>query len=142
MINYFRCQASVDLLLLAPLRLVHVTCVEAKGLIVAHQVIVVMRNHEQVWVYKQPHVVDIEGSEHFADGWDLDLALVKNVLFFQEEDTVGDGSVGVFVRVVIQADHVALGYEVEEHRCEECKETNDSTESSLHGEALDSYPCL
>ena len=115
---------------------VHVICVEAEGFIVAHQVIVVVWDREQVWVYQHPRVVDIEGGEHLADVWDLDLALVKRVLFFHEKDTVGDGSVGVFVWVVIETDHVALGDEVEEDGGEEGEEADHATESGLQCEAL------
>lgn len=71
-----------------------------------------MWNGEQVWVYQQPHVVSVEGGEHLADGWDPDLPLVEDALFLSEENIVGDGSVGVSVWVVVQADHVALGDDV------------------------------
>ncbi len=120
------------------IRSVHVFCVEPEGLIIAHQVVVVMWDGEQVWIYQQPHVIGVEGGEHLADGWYPDLPLVEHDLFFSEENTVGDGSVGVPDWVVVQADHVALGHEVEEDRGQKGEETDDSTESSLHGEALDS----
>lgn len=119
-------------------RSVHVVCIKAERLIIAHQVVVMVWHAEQVWVYQKPHVVSVEGGEHLADSWDSDLALVKHVLFFSEENTVGDGGVGVCVRLVVQADHVAFGDEVEEHGGEEGEEANDSTESDLHREALDS----
>ena len=70
----------------ALIRSPHVICVEAEGLIVAHQVIVVMWDGEQVWVYQHSNVVGIEGGEHLADSWDPDLALVEHALFFCEED--------------------------------------------------------
>lgn len=76
-------------------------------------------------------MVSVEGSEHLADRWDPDLPLVEHSLFFSEEHAVCDGSVGVTVWVVIQADHVALGDKVEEDGGEEGEEANDSTESSL-----------
>lgn len=117
---------------------VHVVCVKAEGLIIAHQVVVIVWDAEQVRVYQQPHVVSVEGGEHLADGWDSDLALVEHLFFFNEENTVGDGGVDVCVSVVVQSDHVSLGDEVEEDGGEEGKQADDSTESDLHGEALDS----
>lgn len=83
-------------------------------------------------------MVSIEGGEHLADGGDPDLPLVKYVLSLSEKDAVCNGSVGVFVWVMVQADHVALCDKVEEDRGEEGEEANDSTESSLQAEALDS----
>lgn len=97
-----------------------------------------MWDREQVWVYQQTHVVGVEGGEHLADGWYPDLPLVEHTLFFSEENIVGDGSVGVPDWVVVQADHVALRDEVKEDGGEQGEETDDATESSLHGEALDS----
>lgn len=83
-------------------------------------------------------MVSIKGGEHLADGWDPDLPLVEHILFFSEKDTVCDGSVGVSFWVVVQADHVALGQNMEEDGDEEGEHANDSTISSLNGEALDS----
>lgn len=87
-------------------------------------------------------MVSIEGGEHLADGWDPDLLLVKYVLFFSKKDAVCNGCVGVFVWVMVQTDHIAFGDKVEEDRCEEGEEANDSTESNLHPEAMDSYPSI
>lgn len=100
--------------------------------------VVIIWDPEQVRVYQQTHVVSIEGGEHLAHIWDSDLTLVKHSLFFSEEDTVGDGSVAVCVWVVIQANHVAPSEKVEEDRSEKGEHANDSTESGLQGEALDS----
>lgn len=83
-------------------------------------------------------MASIEGGEHLADSWDPDIPLVKYTLFFSEEDAVCNGSVGVCAWVMVQADHVAFGDKVEEDRGEEGEEADDSTESSLHGETLDS----
>lgn len=113
-------------------------CVEPEGLIVTHEVVVVVWDGEKVWVYQEPHVVGIEGGEHLADSWDLDLLLVEHSPFFTEEETVCDGSVGIFVWVVIQAAHIAHGDEVEEDGGEEGEEADESTESSLHGKTLES----
>lgn len=126
----------------ALLRLVHVVRAEAEGLIIAHQMVVVMWEGEHVWVYQESDFVSIEGGEHLADSWDLDLALVELPLHFSEENTVGDGSVSISVWVVVQADDVALGNEVEEDGGEEGKETDYSAESGLEGDALDSYSCF
>lgn len=123
---------------LSTLRSVHVICVEAEGLIVAHQVVVVLRDGEHVWVHQHARLVGVEGGEHLADSWDPDLPLVEHSPFLCEEDAVGDGGVGVCVRVVVQADHVALGDEVEEDGGEEGEEADEATESDLQGEALDS----
>lgn len=125
-----------------PIGSVHAVCVESEGFIVAHQVVVVMWDGEQVWVYQKPQVVGVESGEHLADGWNPHLPLVEHALFLNEEDAVCDGSVDVSVWVVVQADHIALGDDVEEDRGEEGEEANDSTESSLHGETLDSYSGL
>lgn len=97
-----------------------------------------MWSEEQVWVYQQPRFISIEGGEHLADGWDPDLPLVEHSLFFSEKDATGDGSIGISVWVVVQAEYVALTDEVEEDRGQEGEESNDSTESSLHSQALDS----
>lgn len=115
---------------------------EAEGLVISHQVIVVVWDGEQVRVHQQPRAVGVESGEHLADGRDPDLALVEHSLFFCEEDAVGDGGVGVSIWVVIQADHIAFGNEVEEDGGEEGEEADDSTESSLQGKALDSQSGL
>lgn len=120
------------------LRSVHVICVKAERLIIAHQVVVIVWDTEEVRVYQQPHVVSVKGGEHLAHVWDSDLTLVKHSLFFSEEDTVGDGGIGVCVWVVVQADHVALGDEVEDYGGEKGEEADDPTESGLQCEALDS----
>lgn len=120
------------------IRFVHAVCAEPEGLIVAHQVVVVVWDGEQVWVYQQPHVVSVKGGEHLADRWDPDLPLVEHGLFFSEKNTACYGSVGVSVWIVIQADHVALGDKVEEDGGDEGEEANDSTESNLQSQALDS----
>lgn len=124
------------------LRSIHVVCVEAEGLIVAHQVVVVLRDGEQVWVHKHSCLVSVEGGEHLADGWNPDLLLVEHGPFLDEEDVVGDGGVGVCVWVVVQPDHVALGDEVEDDGGEEGEEANKAAESNLHSEALDSKSSL
>lgn len=118
--------------------MVHVVCAKAEGLIVAHQMVVIVWDGEQVRVYQESDFASIEGGEHLADSWDPDLALVELPLHFSEENTVGDGSVSISVWVVVQADHVALGNEVEEDGGEEGKDANYSAESGLEGEALDS----
>lgn len=96
-----------------------------------------MWNAEHVRVYQQPHFVSIEGGEHLAYSWDPDLPLVEHTLFFSEEDAVGDGCVGVSVWLVVEADHIALGDEVEEDWGEEGEKSDDSTESGRQGKALD-----
>lgn len=80
----------------------------------------------------------IECGEHLADSWDSDMFLLKHILFFSEEYAVSNGSVGVCIWVVVQPDHIAFGDKMEEDGGEEGKETNDSTEGSLHGQTLDS----
>lgn len=87
-------------------------------------------------------MVGVEGGEHLADGWDSHLPLVEHILSFSEKDAVCDGSVGVSVWIMIQADHISLGNKMEEDGGEESEEANDSTESSLHGKALDSKSCF
>lgn len=67
---------------------------------------------------------------------------MKYVSLFSEEDAVRDGCVNVCIWVMIQAGHIAPGDKVKEDRGEESEEGNQSTESSLHGETLDSKPGL
>lgn len=80
----------------------------------------------------------IECGEHLVDGWDSDMSLLEHILFFSEEYAVGNGSVGVGVWVVVQPDHIAFCYKMEEDGGEESKEANDSTEGNLHSQTLDS----
>lgn len=124
--------------LLELLRSVHVIRVKAERFIIAHQVVVIVWDAEQVRVYQQPHFLSVESGEHLTHGWDSDLALVEHVFFLSEENTVGDGGVGVCVWVMVQTHHVTLGDKVEEDGGEEGEEANDSTERDLHGNALDS----
>lgn len=104
--------------------------------------VVVLWDGKEVRVYKQPHVAGIECGKHLVDGRDSDMSLLKHFFFFSEEYAVGNGSVGVCNWVVVQPNHVAFGDKMEEDGGEEGKETNDSTEGSLHGQTLDSQPCL
>lgn len=109
---------------------------KGEGLVVAHEVIVVLWEGEQVWVDQEPHLVHVEGGEHLADVWDEDAALVEHVLLLTEKHAVGDGGVDVRSRVVVQAHHVPLGEEVEESRRQEGEEANDAAERSLQGQTL------
>lgn len=109
---------------------------ETKRLVVAHEVIVVLREREQVRVDQKPRLAHVEGREHLADVGDEDTLLVEDILFFTKQRAVSNGCVDICSRVVIQADHVALGEEVKKNGGQEGKEADDSTESSLHGEAL------
>lgn len=101
--------------------------------------VVVCGGGEQVGVQQQPLLSCVDGGEHFTDCRDPDLLLVEHAPLLCEEDAVGDGRVGVCVRVVVQANHVAFGDEVEEDRSEEGEEADDSAEGGLQGKALHSY---
>lgn len=83
-------------------------------------------------------MVGIEGGEHLADVWNFNLPLMEHTLPFSEEEAVCDGSVGVSVWIMVQADHISFGNKMEEDGGEESEEANDSTKSSLYGKALDS----
>lgn len=115
----------------------HVLSVESEGLIVAHQVVVVVGSGEQVRVYQQSNLASVKRCEHLADGRYFHLLLMEDGPFLHEKNIVCDGSVGVSVCVVVEADHVSLGDEVEQDGGEEGEEADESTKSSLHNEALD-----
>lgn len=119
-------------------RLLHVICCETERFIVAHQMIVVVRDGENVRVYQEPHLPGVESREHLTDGRDPHLALVEHALFLGEEHAVGDCCVDIFVWVVVQADYVTLGDDVKKDGGKEGKNANDSTESCLQGKTLDS----
>lgn len=67
---------------------------------------------------------------------------MKSAPLLGEEDAVCNGSVGVSVCVMIQADHVALGDIVEDGRGEKGEEADDAAKNSLQGKALDTQSCL
>lgn len=119
-------------------RLINVVHGEAERLIIAHKMVVVLWDGKQLWVHQKSKVVGVEGGEHLTDGWDPDLALVEHALLFSQEDAVGDGSVGVSVWVVIKANDIAFGDNVEEDRGDEGEEADAATECRLQGDALDS----
>lgn len=80
----------------------------------------------------------IEGGEHLADSWDPDLTLMEHTPLLSQKDTVGDGSVGVFIWIVVQANNIALCDEMEEDGSEEGEESHNATERHLKSNATDS----
>lgn len=90
-----------------------------------------MRKWEQYRVHKHRLLVGIERGEHFADTRYLDLTLTEHSLFLHQKDVVGDSCVRVSVMVVVQANHIAFGDDMEEDGSQECEETNDTTEGPL-----------
>ncbi|MEQ2312542.1 hypothetical protein AMECASPLE_032101 [Ameca splendens] len=104
--------------------------------------IIVMRNGEEVRIHQESHMTSIKGGEHFADSWDPDLTLMEHTPFLSQEDTVGDGSVGVSIWIMVQTDNVALCDEMEEDGSEESEEAYNAAESNLQGDATDSQPSL
>lgn len=95
-----------------------------------------MRKWEQYRVHKHRLLVGIERGEHFADTRYLDLTLTEHSLFLHQEDVVSDSCVRVSVLVVVQANHIAFGDDVEEDGCQECKETDDTAEGTFQHQTL------
>lgn len=92
-----------------------------------------------VRVYQESHFACVEGGEHLADGRDADLRLVEHVLFLPQKDIVRDGSVGVCLWVVVQANDIALGDPVDDTWGEEGEEADGSKENKLQSKALNSH---
>lgn len=113
-------------------------CREGEGLVVAHEVVVVLREAEHVRVHQHPRVVGVEGGEHLAHRRYSDLLLMKKHPSLSQEEAVGHGGVGVPLGVVVQADDVTLGDQVQERGGKEGEEANDAAEGHLQGQALHS----
>lgn len=101
-----------------------------------------MRNGEKVWVHKKPHGASIEVGEHLADSWDPDLTLMERTTFLSQEDTIGDGSVGISIWIVVQTNNVALCDEMKDDGGEEGEEADDATGNNLKGNVTQSQSSL
>lgn len=123
-------------------RFVHVLSGKVKGLIVAHEMVIVMRKGEKVWIHKKPHVASIEVGEHLADSWDPDLTLMEPKTFLSQEDAIGDGSVSISIWIVVQTNNVALCDEMKDDGSEEGEKADDAAGNNLQGNVAQSQSSL
>ena len=120
----------------ASIRPLQVLLAEGEGLVVAHQMVVVTGELEEVGVHQHAPLAGVEGGEHLSHGGEADLVLPEHSPLLHQEGTAGDGRVGVPRGVVVQTEDVALGEQVEEDRGGEGEEADDGDEGRLQSQAL------